>query len=225
VTAEAGKTRKPKGTTALIPTGNASIVPRPDSARTDDAGTGDLWAELARGDWSSSVAAYATATVARQIIDSTPMTAAAFAAECKRRNITGWQSQGSVSRRLRWAALHDGCWLAGILPMGVFLSESATRPLFDGKLTKDQRLQLLADLFGPHPSEDQKRKLAAELSEALMREHLARHGDSGPEYKAPRIPVLETTVAKLLVHYPAEAIHKAVDRLDNSARKAAGRGA
>ena len=59
-----------------------------------------------------------------------------------------------------------------------------------------------------------------------MREHLARQaGDSGPEYKAPRMPALKATVAKLLAHYPAEAIHEAVDHLDNSARNAAGRGA
>jgi hypothetical protein len=203
-------------------------MPPADSTRNDSGGgpgDGDLWAELARGDWTNSATAYATAAVARQIITDTPMTVTAFAAECKRRNITGWQSQGSVSRRLRWAALHDECWTAGILPRGAFLSESATRPLFDGKLTPAQRLKLLADLFGPHLTEEQKRKLAAELSEALMREHLARHGDSGQEYKAPRVPVLETAVAKLLAHYPAEAIHEAVDRLGNSARNAAGRGA
>ena len=208
-----------------VPAGSIVPVPKDDSTRNDDGQDGDLWAELAHGDWSSSAAAYATATTARRILGRYQMTRTAFAAECKRKGITGWQSQGSVSRRLRWADLHDKAWEAGILPRDVFLSEAATRPLFDGKLTPAQRIQLLAELFGPHLTEEQKRKLAADLSEALMREHLARHGDSGPEYKAPRVPVLETTVAKLLVHYPAEAIHEAVDRLDNSARNAAGRGA
>jgi hypothetical protein len=212
---------RPPGAANLIPAGIPVAIPPPDSGRNDSGEGDDLWTQLARGDWSSSAAAYATATVARQIIDSTPMTVAAFAGECKRRNITGWQSQGSVSRRLRWASLHDECWTTGILPPGVFLSESATRPLFDGKLTRAQRLQLLAELFGPHLTDEQKRKLAAELSEALMREHLAKHADSGPEYKAPRVPVLDTTVAKLLVHYPADAIHDAIDRLDHSARNAA----
>lgn len=197
-----------------------------NSGRNDDGGQGDdnLWIQLARGDWSSSAAAYATACVARQIITDTPMTVAAFAAECKRRNITGWQSQGSVSRRLRWADLHDQCWLSGILPSGVFLSEAATRPLFDGKLTKAQRLQLLADLFGPHLTEEQKRKLAADLTEALMREHLAHNGDSGPEYKAPRIADPERVIAKLLAQgTTADEISEIAHRLEDSARNAAGR--
>src|SRR5260370_26625625 len=106
MTAQAGKTREPEAATDLIPAGITAIIPPPDSARNGD---GDLWAKLARGDWSSSAAAYATAAVARQIITGTPMTVAAFAGECRRRNITGWQSQGSGSRRLRWAALHDEC--------------------------------------------------------------------------------------------------------------------
>lgn len=190
-----------------------------DSARNDDSGAGGLWAELARGDWSSSTAAYATAAVARRIIHDTPMTAAAFAAECKRRNITGWQSQGSVSRRLRWAALHDECWANGILPASVFLSEAATRPLFDGKLTKAERLKLLGELFGPHLSDEQKRQLAAELNEALMHEHLARQGQGGGEYTAPRKLNPGKVIARLLAQgLTADGISEIAHRQEDSAR-------
>ncbi len=222
MTAPADKIRKPKTATDLIPAGIPVVIPPPHSGRNDGDGGDDLWTELARGDWSSSAAAYATATVARRIIDGTPMTVAAFAGECKRRNITGWQSQGSVSRRLRWATLHDDCWTAGILPAGVFLSESATRPLFDGKLTKAGRLKLLAELFGPHLSGEQKRCLAAELSEALIREHLARHSDSGQECKAKRVLVPERVIARLLGQgTTADAISEIAHWLEDSARNAA----
>ena len=224
-----GKQAEPKPTADLIPAGITVIMPPADSARNDSGGgsgdgAGDLWAELARGDWTYSVAAFATAAVARRIITDTPMTISAFAAESKRRNITGWQSQGSVSRRLRWADLHDECWLAGILPKGVFLSESATRPLFDGKLAKARRLELLGELFGPHLSDEQRRKLAAELSEALMREHLARQGDSGQECKAPRVLAPERVIARLLAQgMTAGAISEIARRLEDSARNSAER--
>jgi len=194
-----------------------------DSARNDDDGVGQLWQELRLADWSSNEAAYATAGVARRIITGTPMTIAAFAAECARRHISGFGSQASVSRRLRWADLHDDLWAAGILPRTVFLTESATRPLFDGKLKKADRLRLLAELFGPHLSDEAKRKLAEELNEALMRERL-NHGAEGPDqYRAPRTLNPRKVIARLLAQgVTAGEISKIARTLEDSARNTAG---
>jgi hypothetical protein len=85
-----------------------------------------------------------------------------------------------------------------------------------------QRLKLLAELFGPHLSDDQKRRLAEELNEALMREHLARHGDSGRNFRAPRVLIPEQVIARLLAQgMRAEAIAEMAHRLEDSARNAA----
>jgi hypothetical protein len=192
-----------------------------DSSRNNDGNELDrLWQKLSRADWSSSSAAYATACDARQIIAETGMTLGAFASECKIRRISGFGSQPSVSRRLRWAELHDQLWDAGILPRDVFISEAASRPLFDGKLTDGDRLKLLADLFAPYLSEDQKQHLAEELSEALMREHLACAGHEAT-YKAPRTLVPEKVLAALLAQgMTADAISTVAHQIEDSARNA-----
>jgi len=196
-----------------------------DSARNGDDRIGRLWEKLSRADWSSSAAAYMTAMDARRIIEMTGMTLAAFAAECSARRISGFGSQASVSRRLRWAILHDELWTAGTLPQGVFLAESVTRPLFDGKLSQVDRLRLLAELFGPHMTDDQKRDLADRLTQALMREHLARAGQGGPGYRAPKRYVPERVIAKLLAQgVTADEISKIARALEDSARNAASRG-
>ena len=202
---------------AAIPAG---IIPG-ENQQDGHSPLSELWDQLRRGDWSSSAAAYATAVVARGIIEMTGVTIKAFAAECKTRHISGWGSQGAVSRRLRWALLHDSLWEKGILPPGVFLSESATRPLFDGKLTEADRLRLLAELFGPFLTDEQKRDLAEKLSAALMKEHLARAGqDTG--YRAPRRLVPETVIARLLAQgMTAGQIAALAHRIEDSARNAA----
>ena len=206
----------------LIPAGIASVVPPSDSGRNEGGPVGALWERLTRTDWSSSAAAYLTATDARRIITLTGMTIKAFAAECNGRRIAGFGSQSSVSRRLRWAELHDQLWEAGVLPRNVFVSEAASRPLFDGKLTAVQRLKLLAELFGSHLSDEEKRRLAGKLNEALMREHLTRHGDSGRNFKASRTLIPEKVIARLLAQgMSAGAIAEMARRLEDSARNAA----
>jgi hypothetical protein len=159
--------------TAVIPAGMA----------TDDLAA--LWERLSSTDWNSSTAAYMTACDARRIIALTGMTQKAFAAECKARRIAGFGSQASVSRRIRWAELHEALWEAGILPEGVLIPEAVMRPLFDGKLSKADQIRHIAELFGPYLSEADKRAFADKLSEAMMREHLASQGH-GPAYRAPR---------------------------------------
>lgn len=201
--------------TALIPAGMPVAGTSPGTGDGIDA----LWQRLARADWSSSAAAYATAADARQIIDRTRMTLGAFAAECSVRRIAGFGSQASVSRRLRWAGLHDGLWDAGILPPGVFLPESVTRPLFDGKLTPVRRLELLAELFGPHLDDEQKRRLAAELTQERMQEHLKARGAGPGQYRAPRVLHPQKTIARLLAQgMTAGEISEIARRLENSAR-------
>jgi hypothetical protein len=192
-----------------------------DSSRNNDGNELDrLWQKLSRADWSSSSAAYATACDARQIITETGMTLGAFASECKIRRISGFGSQPSVSRRLRWAELHDQLWDAGILPRDVFISEAASRPLFDGKLTDADRLKLLADLFAAYLSDDQKQHLAEELSEALMREHLACAGHEAT-YKAPRTLIPEKVITALLAQgMTADAISTVAHQIEDSARNA-----
>ena len=121
-----------------------------------------------------------------------------------------------------WAELHDQLWEAGVLPRNVFVSEAASRPLFDGKLTAVQRLKLLAELFGSHLSDEEKRRLAGKLNEALMREHLTRHGDSGRNFKASRTLIPEKVIARLLAQgMSAGAIAEMARRLEDSARNAA----
>jgi hypothetical protein len=206
---------EPPVTAALIPAG----IPADD---TDGDGLPALWEAVRRGDWSTSATAYATATAARRIITLTGMTLAAFGAECARRHITGWGSQSSVSRRLRWADLHDLLWEAAILPRGVFLSESATRPLFDGKLKDSDRLRLIGELFAPYLTDDAKRDLAEQLTAALMAEHLERAGH-GKGYRAPRRLIPERVIARLLAQgMTADAISVMARRIENSARYAAG---
>lgn len=146
----------------------------------------EVWARLTLDDWSSSAAAYETASDARTIISETPMTITAFAGECSRRKITGFGSQGAVSRRLRWADLHDQLWADHVLPAMVFISETASRPLFDGKLNDVDRLRLLSELFGPHLSDRQRAELADELTAALMREHLRAAGHKPGRQREPR---------------------------------------
>jgi hypothetical protein len=203
-------------TVDVIPAG--TVIPNGKQQQGDEPG---LWDRLAAGDLSVSSRAYETAQVAQRIIETTGMTIAAFAAECRQRRISGWGSQGSVSRRLRWAALHDALWTAGILPRGVFLSESATRPLFGGKLSEADRLRLLAELFAPYLSEQDRADLAAKLTEALMREHLARAGHE-PGYRAPRRLVPRTVIRKLLAQgMTAGEIGALARELEDSARNAA----
>lgn len=215
--------------TELIPAGITTPALAADSARNGSDEVGALWERISKADWSSNMAAYVTAADALRIIDLTKMTHKAFAAECRMRKIAGFGSQASVTRRLRWAVLHDAMWAMGTLPQGVFISEAASRPLFDAKLklTKKQRLELLAELFGPHMTDEQKAKLAAKLNEATMREHLARDGDSGRNYMAPRLLILDKVIAKLLAQgETADRISEVAHRLEDSARnKAAGSGA
>lgn len=176
---------------------------------------------LARIDVSVSARAYEGAVVARRVIGRRGLTLEEFALECKEKGITGWRSQGSVSRRLRWAEFHEQAWDEGILPRGVFLSESATRPLFDGKTSAADRLRLLAELFAPHMTEEQKRKLAADLTEALMREYLAKGAD-GKGFNAPRVLDLDRTLSKLLAQgHDAARIAERAHQLEDSARNAA----
>lgn len=202
------------------------LVPIPngiDHVEDSDHTLDSLWNRLRRADWSSNAAAYATASDARRIIELTGMTEAAFAAECKARRINGFGSQGSVSRRLRWAQLHDDLWQAGILPAQVFLSEAATRPLFDGHLSKLDRLRLLSELFDPYLSDQQRRDLAESFNEEAMREYLRRAGAGQPSYRAPRRLLLEPTVRRLLVEgHSATEIADTAHRLADSARNAIG---
>ena len=191
------------------------------TSHTDSDGNDldQLWADLGRADWSSSAAAYITALAARRIIEQTGMTHKAFAAECRQRHIAGFGSQGSVSRRLRWAEMHDDLWAAGILPAQVFIPEAASRPLFDGKLTKRQRLELLAELFGPYMTDEQRRAFAESLTEAMMREQVNRTYGTAGTYKAPRRLLLEPIIARLIKQgHSADEIAETAYRLADSGR-------
>jgi hypothetical protein len=158
-------------TAPAIPGGIAAI-PGGIAAGVDDLS--ELWQQLATADRSSGAAAYAVACTARRIIELTGMTAGAFAAEARARKIPGFGSQGAVSRRLRWAELHEALWERATLPRGVFIAEAATRPLFDGKLSQVERLKLLGELFADWMSDAERAELAAALSEARIRQHLGR---------------------------------------------------
>lgn len=198
----------------LIPVGNESA---------DDAEVEARWHRLATANQSSSQAAYLAAVDAREIIARTRMTVAAFAAEARRRKIPGFGSQGSISRRLRWAGFHEDLWDAGILPRGAFIPEAATRPLFDSelKLSRARRIELIAELLDPYLTDEQKAEAAAALNEARMREHLGR--DPGPTTRRTSQLRPTATVRRLLAEgMTADAICELAHALEDSATESVG---
>ena len=136
---------------------STELIPAGIAEGSDEVGA--LWERLSHTDWNSNAAAYATAVDARRIMAMAGTNQKAFAAECKTRRIAGFGSQASVRRRIRWAKLHETLWRALVLPEQVFIPESVLRPLFDGKIARAEHLALVAELFGPYLSAEERRSV------------------------------------------------------------------
>jgi hypothetical protein len=191
-------------------------------AVVEDAALGALWEQLSAADWSNNSAAYATAIAARRIIERASLTIAAFASECRSRRISGFGSQGAVSRRLRWADLHDELWAKGILPAGAFISEDATRPLYDRRLRNVDRLKALGAVFAPYMGDDARRRFADSLTKAVMSDLLADYADRSLAYRAPRTLMLPNAVARILAAgYTADQVCATAHQLEDEAARVA----
>jgi hypothetical protein len=83
-------------------------------------------------------------------------------------------------------------------------------------------LKLVAELFAQYLTDKEKRRLAEELTEALMKEHLAKAGH-GKSYRAPRrLNWRKAIVQALEDGESADVIAEFARATEDSARNAAG---